>query len=97
MVKTKNVNVALPDAIATYIKSKANEGYLSYSAVARQYLIRAITEELVLKYQAEGYSYSRIAEMAETSVTNVMEILSRYMSEDETPDLDDDLKEIGGI
>jgi len=42
----KNVNVTLPDAIAAYIKSKANDRYLSSSAVARQYLVGAITEEL---------------------------------------------------
>ncbi|MDD5473308.1 MAG: hypothetical protein PHU34_04065 [Candidatus Methanoperedens sp.] len=86
-----NINVTLPDLIAGYLKRKSKEEYLPISAVARKYIARGVTEELIIEYHKKGYSISRIAENIDVPIGKVMNVLSRL---NEESDIDKTLDEI---
>ncbi len=86
-----NINVTLPDLIAGYLKRKSKEEYLPISAIARKYIARGVTEELIMEYHMKGYSISRISENIDVPIARVMEVLSRL---DEESDVDKTLEEI---
>ena len=81
----ENINVTLPDNIAKYLFRKSKLEYLPISAVARQYIARGVTEEMVIDYHEKGYSITKIAEISDIPVNKVMEILR---------DLDEELESI---
>ncbi|MFZ3382896.1 MAG: hypothetical protein WA144_03120 [Candidatus Methanoperedens sp.] len=76
-----NINVTLPDLIAGYLKRKSKEEYLPISAIARKYIARGVTEELIIEYHKKGYSISRIAENIDVPIGKVMDVLSRLNEE----------------
>ncbi len=86
------VNVTLPKKIAEYIKRKSREEYLPVSAVARRYIARGVTEEMVLDYHKKGFSIHKISELTDTPLVKVMEILSR--TDEELEDLEEELREM---
>lgn len=86
-----NINVTLPDFIASYLKKKSKEEYLPISALARKYIAKGVTEELVIEYHRKGYSISKIAEKIDIPIAMVMDTLSRL---NEESDVDKDLDEI---
>lgn len=85
-----NSGVSLPEDIVKYLKWKADEEYVSKAAIARRYLIKTITEEIVLKYHQRGYSFSKIAEETGTSVPTVLATLAKYGAGDEIKDIKED-------
>ena len=87
----KNINVTLPDLIAGYLKRKSKEEYLPISAIARKYIARGVTEELIIEYYKKGYSISRIAENVDVPIAKVMDVLSKL---NEESDVDKTLDEI---
>lgn len=86
-----NINVTLPDLIAGYLKRKSKEEYLPISAIARKYIARGVTEELIIEYHKKGYSITRIAENIDVPIRKVMDVLSRL---NEESDIDKTLDEI---
>ncbi len=76
-----NINVTLPDLIANYLKRKSKEEYLPISAIARRYIAKGVTEELIIEYYRSGYSISRIAENIDVPIVRVMEVLSQLNEE----------------
>ena len=76
-----NINVTLPDLIASYLKRKSKEEYLPISAIARKYIAKGVTEELIIEYHKMGYSISRIAENIDVPIGKVMDVLSRLNEE----------------
>src|SRR5574341_1270178 len=85
------LNVTLPDLIANYLKRKSKEEYLPISAIARKYIAKGVTEELIIEYHRKGYSISRIAKTIDIPIAKVMDVLSRL---DEESDVDKDLDDI---
>jgi len=79
-----NINVTLPDLIAGYLKRKSKEEYLPISAIARKYIAKGVTEELIIEYHKKGYSISRIAENIDIPIAKVMDVLSRLNEESDT-------------
>ena len=79
-----NINVTLPDLIASYLKRKSKEEYLPISAIARKYIAKGVTEELIIEYHKKGYSISRIAENIDVPIGKVMDVLSRLNEESDT-------------
>ena len=49
--------------------------------IARKYIARGVTEELIIKYHKKGYSISRIAENIDVPIGKVMDVLSRLNEE----------------
>lgn len=90
-----NINVTLPKKVAEYLKRKSKEGYLPVSAVARQYIAKGVTEEMILDYHKKGFSISKISQLTEAPITKVMETLSKLGEELE--DIDEELAEIEEI
>jgi predicted methyltransferase len=86
-----NINVTLPDLIAGYLKRKSKEEYLPISAIARKYIAKGVTEELIIEYYRTGYSISRIAENIDVPIAKVMDVLSRL---NEESDVEKTLEEI---
>ncbi|VVB96322.1 Uncharacterised protein [uncultured archaeon] len=86
-----NINVTLPDLIANYLKKKSKEEYLPISAIARKYIAKEVTEELIIDYHRKGYSISKISEKIDVPVARVMDVLSRLNEESE---IDKELDEI---
>ncbi len=86
-----NINVTLPDLIANYLKKKSKEEYLPISAIARKYIAKGVTEELIIDFHRRGYSISKIAEKIDTPIAKVMDVLSRLNEESDT---DKELDEI---
>lgn len=86
-----NINVTLPDLIAGYLKRKSKEEYLPISAIARKYIAKGVTEELIIEYHRKGYSISRIAENIDVPIAKVMDVLSRL---NEEGDIERTLEEI---
>ncbi|MDD5615753.1 MAG: hypothetical protein PHH85_06075 [Candidatus Methanoperedens sp.] len=86
-----NINVTLPDLIAGYLKRKSKEEYLPISAIARKYIAKGVTEELIIEYHRKGYSISRIAENIDVPIGKVMDVLSRL---NEESDIEKTLEEI---
>lgn len=86
-----NINVTLPDLIAGYLKRKSKEEYLPISAIARKYIAKGVTEELIIEYHRKGYSISRIAENIDVPIAKVMDVLSRF---NEESDIEKTLEEI---
>lgn len=85
----ENINVTLPDNIAKYLHKKSKLEYLPISAVARQYIARGVTEELIFNYHEKGYSISKIAELTEVPIHKVMETLRKL--NEELEDINEDL------
>lgn len=69
-----NINVTLPDLIAGYLKRKSKEEYLPISAIARKYIARGVTEELIIEYHRKGYSISSIPENTDVTIAKVMDV-----------------------
>jgi predicted methyltransferase len=86
-----NINVTLPDLIANYLKKKSKEEYLPISAIARKYIAKEVTEELIIEYHRKGYSISKISEKIDVPLARVMDVLSRLNEESE---IDKELDEI---
>ncbi len=86
-----NINVTLPDLIAGYLKRKSKEEYLPISAIARKYIAKGVTEELIIEYHRKGYSISRIAENIDVPIAKVMDVLSGL---NEESDIEKTLEEI---
>lgn len=86
-----NINVTLPDLIARYLKRKSKEEYLPVSAIARKYIAKGVTEELIIEYHRKGYSISKITENMEVPIAKVMDVLSRL---NEETDVDKTIGEI---
>ncbi len=86
-----NINVTLPDLIANYLKKKSKEEYLPISAIARKYIAKEVTEEMIIDYHRKGYSISKISEKIDVPVARVMDVLSRLNEENE---IDKELDEI---
>jgi hypothetical protein len=89
---SENINVTLPDNIAKYLHMKSKTNYLPMSAVARQYIAKSVVEEMVLEYHRQGYSIKKLAEITDTSITQVMEILRGL--DEELEDIYEELDEI---
>ncbi|MFA4956777.1 MAG: hypothetical protein WC556_07360 [Candidatus Methanoperedens sp.] len=85
-----NINVTLSDLIASYLKRKSKEEYLPISAIARKYIARGVTEELIIEYHRKGYSISSIAENTDVGIAKVMDVLSKL---DEESDVEKTLEE----
>ena len=49
--------------------------------IARKYIARGVTEELIIEYHKKGYSISRIAENIDVPIGKVMDVLSRLNEE----------------
>lgn len=89
-----NINVTLPELIANYLKRKSKEEYLPISAIARKYIAKGVTEELIIEYHRMGYSISRIAEDIDIPIAKVMDVLARL---NEESNVDKDLDEIESL
>jgi hypothetical protein len=87
-----NINVTLPKKIGDYIKKKSKKEYLPISAVARQYIAQGVSEEMILDYHRKGYSITRIAELVDTPIERVMEVLSKL--NEELHDINEELEDI---
>ena len=92
---SENINVTLPDNIAKFLLKKSKLEYLPISAVARQYIAKSVTEEMVFDYHQKGYSITKIAEMADIPVNTVLEILRKL--NEELNDITDELIELNEI
>lgn len=88
-----NVNVTIPENIANYLQMKSKTEYLPMSAIVRQYLARSVVEEMVLLYYHHGYSISKIAQMTDSTIFKVMQII-KTLDEECDEDMDDILDEI---
>ncbi len=86
-----NINVTLPDLIANYLKKKSKEEYLPISAIARKYIAKEVTEELIIEYHRKGYSISKISEKIDVPIARVMDVLSKLNEESE---IDKELEDI---
>ena len=86
---SENINVTLPDNIAKYLHTKCKLEYLPMSAVARKYIAKSVVEEMVLEYYGQGFSITKLAEIVDISIGQVMKIL-RKMDED-LEDIEDEL------
>jgi predicted methyltransferase len=62
------------------------------SAVARKYIAKSVVEEMVLEYYKQGFSIHKLAELTDTPIVKVMEIL-RGLGE-VLDDIDQELVEI---
>ncbi len=89
---SENINVTLPDNIVKYLHKKSKAEYLPMSAVARKYIAKGVVEEMVIEYHKQGFSIKKLAEITDTSIAQVMEILRNL--DEELEDMDDELKEI---
>ncbi len=89
-----NINVTLPDLVVNYLKRRSKEEYLPISAIARKYIAKGVTEELIIEYHRKGYSISKIAENIDVPIAKVMDVLSRL---NEAIDVDKDLNDIENI
>ncbi len=89
-----NINVTLPDLIANYLKKKSKEEYLPISAIARKYIAKGVTEELIIEYHRMGYSISKIAEKIDVPIAKVMDVLSRLNEESDIEKYLDDIEKI---
>jgi predicted HTH domain antitoxin len=89
---SENINVTLPDNIAKYLHKKSKVEYLPISAVARQYIAKSVTEELVFDYHQKCYSLTKIAELVDIPKYKVMEILRKL--NEELDDLSEELDEL---
>ena len=87
-----NINVTLPDNIAKYLQMKSKLEYLPMSAVARKYIAKSVVEEMVLEYYKQGFSINKLAELTDTPIVKVMEILRNL--DEELEDIDEELLEI---
>ncbi len=87
-----NINVTLPDLIANYLKKKSKEEYLPISAIARKYIAKGVTEELIIEHHRKGYSISKIAEKLDVPVAKVMDVLSRLNEESEIDKVLDEIE-----
>jgi hypothetical protein len=72
-------------------KEPSKEEYLPISAIARKYIARGVTEELIIEYHRNGYSISSIAENTDATIAKVMDVLSKL---DEESDVEKTLEEI---
>jgi len=86
-----NINVTLPDLIANYLKRKSKEEYLTISAIARKYIAKEVTEELIIEFHKKGYSISKVAQSVDVPIARVMDVLSKIGEES---DMDKTLDEI---
>ncbi len=86
-----NINVTLPDLIANYLKKKSKEEYLPISAIARKYIAKEVTEELIVEYHRKGYSISKISKKIDVPIARVMDVLSKLNAESE---IDKELEDI---
>ncbi|MDO8727072.1 MAG: hypothetical protein Q7J35_13470 [Candidatus Methanoperedens sp.] len=79
------------NAVCDVFKGQGKEEYLPISAIARKYIARGVTEELIIEYHRKGYSISSIAETTDVPIAKVMDVLSRL---DEESDVEKTLEEI---
>jgi hypothetical protein len=84
-----HINVTLPANIAKYLKMKSKMEYLPMSAIARKYIAKSVVEEMVLEYHKQGFSISKLAEMTDTPVVKIMEILRK--TDEQLDDIEADL------
>jgi hypothetical protein len=89
---SKRITVTLPDNIAKYLHMKSKAEYLPMSAVARKYIAKGVVEEMVIEYYKQGFSIKKLAEITDTSITQIMEILRDL--DEELEDIDEELIEI---
>jgi hypothetical protein len=89
---SENINVTLPDNIAKYLHKKSKDEYLPMSAVARKFIAKGVVEEMVIEYYKQGFSIGKLAEMTDTSIAQIMEILRGL--DEELDDIDEELIEI---
>ena len=89
---SENINVTLPDNIAKYLHTKSKLEYLPMSAVARKYIAKGVVEEMVLEYYRQGFSISKLAEIADVPISRVMEILRQL--DEHLEDIEEDLVKI---
>lgn len=89
---SENINVTLPDNIAKYLHKKSKDEYLPMSAVARKFIAKGVVEEMVIEYYKQGFSIAKLAEMTDTSIAQIMEILRGL--DEELEDIDEELIEI---
>ena len=87
-----NINVTLPTNIAKYLQMKSRLEYLPMSAVARKYIAKSVVEEMVVEYYKQGFSINKLAELTDTPIVKIMEILRGL--DEELDDMDDELGEI---
>jgi hypothetical protein len=86
---SENINVTLPDNIARYLHMRSRSEYLPMSAIVRKYVAKSVVEEMVIHYHEVGYSIGRMAELTDTPITRIMDIL-RGMDE-EIGDIDEEM------
>ena len=84
--------MTLPDNIVKYLHMKSKAEYLPMSAVARKYIAKGVVEEMVIEYYKQGFSIKKLAEMTDTSIAQIMQILRGL--DDELEDIDQELSEI---
>ena len=72
-------------------KELSKEEYLPISAIARKYIARGVTEELIIEYHRKGYSISNIAENTDVTIAKVMDVLSKL---DEESDIEKTVEDI---
>ena len=89
---SENINVTLPDNIAKYLHTKSKLEYLPMSAVARKYIAKGVVEEMVLEYYNQGFSITKLAEIADVPISRVMEILRQL--DEHLEDIEEDLVKI---
>ena len=89
---SENINVTLPDNIVKYLHMKSKAEYLPMSAVARKYIAKGVVEEMVIEYYKQGFSIAKLAEMTDTSIAQIMQILRGL--DEELEDIDQELSEI---
>ncbi len=89
---SENINVTLPDNIAKYLHMKSKAEYLPMSAVARKFIAKGVVEEMVIEYYKQGFSIAKLAEMTDTSIAQIMQILRGL--DEELEDIDQELSEI---
>ena len=92
---SENINVTLPDNIAKYLHKRSKAEYLPMSAVARKYIAKSVVREMVIEYYNQGFSIAKLAEITDTSIAQIMEILRGL--DEELEDLDQELSEIEEI
>ena len=89
---SENINVTLPDNIARYLHMRSKSEYLPMSAIVRRYVAKSVVEEMILHYHKEGYSIAKIAEVTDSQISRVMDILRKL--DEEIEDLDKELEQI---
>jgi hypothetical protein len=89
---SQRINVTLPDNIVKYLHMKSKAEYLPMSAVARKYIAKGVVEEMVIEYYKQGFSIKKLAEMTDTSIAQIIQILRGL--DDELEDIDQELSEI---